>query len=270
MDILRRTTEMVSQEAWHEMDEQAKRVLESHLSARKFIDVAPPKGWDYAAHPCGRLEVQSETETTKNNVAYGIHQVLPLVEPRITFDLDLWELDNITRGLKNPDLAPLEEAARNIAIFEERAIYEGLPSAGIVGLAEAAKDRMMPMTDTSSVRGIMDAISSALYRFQKDAVEGPYALVASPELWKIIYSVSECYPLIKNIKEVLNGPVILSTHEKESFLVSTRGDDMELVIGQDLSLGFVGNDSRKGTFFFTESFTFRVINPEAIIPLRIS
>lgn len=268
MDILRRSTVMVSSEAWHEMDEQAKRVLESHLSARKFIDVIGPKGWDYAAHPCGRLDIPHET--SEGNVAYGIHQVLPLVESRVTFDLDLWELDNITRGLKNPDLSPLDEAARRIAAFEEKAVYEGLPSAGIEGLWETAKDRTLKIRDTSSARGVMEVISSGIYRFQQDAIEGPYALVASPTLWKSLYSLSECYPLFKNVKEVLEGPIILSTHEKESFLVSMRGGDMELVVGQDLSLGFIGNDSRKGTFFLTESFTFRVINSEAIIPLALS
>jgi hypothetical protein len=146
MDILRRSTVMVSSEAWHEMDEQAKRVLESHLSARKFIDVIGPKGWDYAAHPCGRLDIPHET--SEGNVAYGIHQVLPLVESRVTFDLDLWELDNITRGLKNPDLSPLDEAARRIAAFEKY-----VKESDYFGMVSGREHDKLSITNLTPMRG---------------------------------------------------------------------------------------------------------------------
>ncbi|WP_024822854.1 MULTISPECIES: family 1 encapsulin nanocompartment shell protein [Aminobacterium] len=267
MDILRRSTEMVSAEAWHEMDEQAKRILETRLSARKFVDITGPKGWDYAAHSCGRLEIQKEQPP--KGVMYGIHEVLPLIEARAVFDLDLWELDNITRGLKNPDLTPLEEATKHIADFEEKTIYTGLPSAKIEGLLQAGHGRSLAIK-TPSATGILETVSQGLYRFQEDGVSGPYALVASPVFWQKLHSATECYPLAKNLKDLLGGPVILSSHDKGSFLVSIRGGDMELIVGQDFSLGYIGNEGQKGTFFLTESFTFRVINPEAIILLTTS
>jgi uncharacterized linocin/CFP29 family protein len=51
--------------------------------------------------------------------------------------------------------------------------------------------------------------------------------------------------------------------------VSLRGGDVELVLGQDFSVGFESADTKKVTFFITESFTFRIIEPRAYVKLAI-
>lgn len=134
--ILRRSTEMIIPEAWAELDAQAKRVLSLSLAGRKFVDIVGPKGWDYAGHPLGRLDIR--TAAPVNGVEFGVNLVLPLVEGRSVFELDQWELDNISRGSKNPDIKPLEDAAKAIAAFEDRAIFSGLDEGCIVGLKNAA------------------------------------------------------------------------------------------------------------------------------------
>ncbi|MFW5999759.1 MAG: encapsulin, partial [Halanaerobiaceae bacterium] len=47
-----------------------------------------------------------------------------------------------------------------------------------------------------------------------------------------------------------------------------RGGDFELALGEDLSIGFKGQNGDKLEFFFAESFTSRVISPEAAIVLN--
>ena len=118
MDILRRSASLLTPEAWEELDDQAKKVLVANLSARKFVDIEGPKGWTYSAHSTGRLDI--DTPSKGQNVQFGVNKVLPLVESRATFELDIWELDNISRGAKDPDLSALEKAAKEIALFEEK------------------------------------------------------------------------------------------------------------------------------------------------------
>ncbi|TDY53158.1 putative linocin/CFP29 family protein [Aminivibrio pyruvatiphilus] len=262
MDILRRAASLITPEAWAELDRQAKKVLTANLSARKFVDVEGPKGWSYSAHPTGRLDVAQKQP--KDGVQIGVNRVLPLVEARHTFDMDIWELDNISRGAKDPDLSTLEKAAKEIALFEEKAVYKGLASAGIEGLAAAAKGRSVKLGGDDAEK-IVDALSAAIYRLHEDAVEGPYALAASPKLWKAIYGAASCYPISKHVGNLVDK-VILSTQD-ESYVVSLRGGDFELVLGQDLSLGFEERNGGKVRLFFTESFTFRVITPEAVVAL---
>lgn len=261
MDILKRTVSNITEEAWGEIDLQASRILRSNLSARKFIDVRGPFGWDYAAISMGRLSVPPDQE--EDGVQYGIHQVMPLVEGRAFFELDVWELDNIARGSKDPDLSGMEMAVRKMALFEEETIYNGLDTACIKGISAAAEENVI----TGSRNRIVDLLSSAVIKFDSDSVEGPYILVADKDLWHMILSKSEGYPLKKRIESIADGGVILSPSIDQSYLVSTRGGDMEMTIGQDYSIGYHSRTTEKVRLFITESFTFRVINSEAVIRL---
>ena len=121
MDILKRELAPIPAEAWMEIDEQAIRSLKAILSARKVIDVTGPMGTDFPGVPEGRLEYPKKQP--KKDVSYGIHKVHHLVETRIPFDLDVIELDNVVRGAKDVDLGNLEDAARKIALFEEKVVY---------------------------------------------------------------------------------------------------------------------------------------------------
>ncbi len=264
MDILKRELAPISAEAWEQIDDQAKKILINNLSARKFVDVVGPMGWDYAACPTGKVETVKTCEG--KGVCLGVRQVLPLVEPRAEFELCLWELDNIVRGLKNPDLSSLEEAAREMARFEEEAIYKGFKEGNIVGLREATAHRSLKvsMEESSFIGSVADAISS----LKLSGVEGPYALVAGAKIWKWILSRAEGYPLAKRI-EALAEKIIPAPSIDEAYVVSLRGGDMELVLGVDFSLGFVNRSAESVKLFLTESFTFRVVNPEAIFRLEI-
>lgn len=264
MSILRRSTPMVSSEAWTEMDKVAKATLQNELSGRKFVDFIGPKGWDYAAHPLGKLQV-GDHQT--GPVKYGINAVLPLIESRCTFELETWELDNITRGSRNPNLKALEDAARHIAHFEEHAIFHGFEPGCIVGLFESGTDHTVDLNGDDDL-AVLKAIANALARLSSYSIEGPYVLLAEPWLWEILHVRSECYPLTQKLHNMGIVHIIRTSFEGGSCVLSKRGGDFELIIGQDISLGYQETIGSKSRFFFTESFTFHVINPEAVIPIR--
>ena len=46
-------------------------------------------------------------------------------------------------------------------------------------------------------------------------------------------------------------------------LLSVRGGDYELTVGQDLSIGYADHDRHTVELYLTESFTFRVLEPRA-------
>lgn len=263
MDILKRTLAPITLEAWQEIDRQAKLVLMAYLSARKFVDVTGPQGWDYAAVPLGRLDVPKGQK--KEGVQYGIHAVLPLVECRASFVLDVWELDNIIRGAKDIELKSLEDAAREIALFEEDAIYNGFEAGRIVGMKEACRHK--PIAFTKSPAGFLEAVSQGVGTLIAASIGGPYALVVNPDLWQLIASYAEGFPLQQHVQGILEGPIVYSHSSQGGFLVSTRGQDLELVIGQDFAVGYQSHTSTEVTLFVTESFTFRIIEPAAFVPL---
>ncbi len=50
-------------------------------------------------------------------------------------------------------------------------------------------------------------------------------------------------------------------------MLTTRGGDYDLQVGQDLSIGYLSHDAETVNLYFQESFTFLVYTGEASVPL---
>jgi len=50
-------------------------------------------------------------------------------------------------------------------------------------------------------------------------------------------------------------------------VVSQRGGDFLLEVGEDLSIGYDSHDAEAVRLYLVESLTFRVLTPEAAVPL---
>ncbi len=264
MDILRQSMAPLSEEAWNEINEQARRYFRSFLSARRLVDISGPHGWAFPAAPTGRLTVPEGQEAAP--VRYGFHDVQPLVETRAPFTVDIWEMDNITRGVKDPDFGALETAARESAGFEERAVYLGFREAGIPGLAQSSGHE--PVALGGSAEELLQAVSRSATLFAHAGVEGPYSLVLDRGHWQQLSTYVAGYPLRNHIRSMIGGEVVLSGSVDANLLLSTRGGDFELILGQDFSVGYESHDTKTVQLYFAESFTFRVLDPAAVIVLK--
>ncbi len=262
MNFLKRELAPITDEAWLEIDKQAKNVFLSTLSARKFVDVVGPKGWNYSAVNVGRLAIPAEH--TKYGVKYGLRQIMPLIETRENFSLNMMELDVIDRGAENPDLDPVDEAVKKSAFFEEKAIYEGFPEAGIGGFNSEAVNEL-PFPNKKSE--VLHTFAKAKTMLINSAIEGPYSLVINPEKWIEIVNSSENYPLSKQIKEVIGSSIILTPNIDNALFLSTRGGDFELTLGQDFSIGYKSHNGEEVDFIIVETFTFRIIEPKAFVKI---
>lgn len=264
MDILRKSLAPISDKAWEEINDEAKDTLKTALSARKFIDVEGPKGFDFAAVSTGRLDVPKNQ--AKNSVNYGIHNVMPIVEARVPFELDIWELDNISRGNEDVDLDNLVDAAKKIAQFEDEAIFKGFKPAHIDGLLNISEHKELQLT--SNYEKLVNLISQAIISFREEAIEDSYNLVVGHELYKYINSYNMDYPLRKHIESIINGKIILSDYIENAILVANRGGDFRLTLGQDFSIGYESHNQQKVQLYLTESFTFQVLDPAAVIVFK--
>ena len=75
VDLLKRSLAPITDEAWKEIDEQARLTLKGNLAARTTVDIIGPKGWKEGAVNVGK--VKPSTQQIKG-VSYGIREVLPL------------------------------------------------------------------------------------------------------------------------------------------------------------------------------------------------
>lgn len=264
MDILKRSLAPITSEAWEEIDKQAKDVLCGTLAGRKVVDVSEPKGWKFDSVSEGTLTLAEESPV--EGVNYGVRNVLPLVEIRVPFSLSMWDLDDISRGSKTVDFTPLQDAARQAALFEDTAIFQGLEGADILGIEQDADNDAVDLS--LEEESIVSAVYGAVQQLAANNVGGPYVLVCSGALWTKLKTSGGSYPLWKRVGKIVDK-IILSPQFETNFVASARGGDSELVIGQDFSIGYQSHTATEVNFYITETFTFRVTAPEAFVPLNI-
>lgn len=261
--MLYRDLAPVSKKVWDEMEERLMEIFKTHLSARKVVKVDGPNGKDYNVITEGRLDKIEE----ESDICYSNYKVIPLTEVRIEFEMGRWELDNITRGAKDIDYEPLEEAAKKLALFEDNVVYNGLKNAKIKGLIESAEIDEIKFGD--DINSILDSVSRGVIELRKSFQEGPFTLVVGEDAYRSIFTQGSNYPLDKRIEDLTGSKIVYSHVLDGALLVPYNHDDLELTIGQDLSIGYQSNDNKNVRFFITESFTFRVLDPSIIVKYKL-
>lgn len=264
MNILKKALAPVTDKAWKEITNHTKQILGTSLTARNFVDIDGPNGLEQGGVSTGKLIIPEHQPN--EGINFGIREILPMIEVRKPFELDLWELDNIERGAKKIDFAPLENAVKQIAAFEEKIIYEGFDPVSIKGLEKAATKE--PVAIPKDINAFLKVVGNQVIELGRNAVEGPYTLVINEEEWLELVKLSEGYPVLKQLEEILGGKVLINHTNKDSFLVTERGGDYELILGQDITLGYGSHDTHKVKLYLTSSFTFRVLTPEAIVVFK--
>ncbi|HEY8362805.1 MAG TPA: family 1 encapsulin nanocompartment shell protein [Tissierellaceae bacterium] len=253
----------ISSSAWEEIEERAKEVLKSYLSARKIVRVNGPKGLDFNVITEGRLNPVKN----RGNVGFSTYKVQPLTECRVEFEMDRWELDNVERGAQDVDYEPLENAAKEIALFEENAIYNGLEEGFIKGIDNVVQTPPIPLGNDPN--SIMEAIAKGIIELRKNYQVGPFSLVVGEEAYKRIISKETAYPLDKRIEKLIDGKIVFSHVVNGAYLLPYNHEDLELTIGRDFSIGYQYHTNDKVRFFITESFTFRVLDPTLIVKFTL-
>ncbi len=260
MDLFKQSLAPIPTEAWAEINDRAKEVILSQLTARGVLNVVGPKGLATNSITQGRLKPIKDMK--KGEVGASLYDVVPLMETRIEFDLARWELDNILRGEKDAELDNLEDAAEKLAFFEEDAIYNGHKAAGIKGLNEVAGTRLKLTKDPND---ILKAVSKGANTLNNAYTKRPYDMIVSDEVLQRLNQMYQGGLLRKNVEVIIGGDVIRSRVIKGAFLIPRDHEDLELTLGQDYSVGYEAHDSKNIKLFLMNSFTFRCLDEDIVV-----
>lgn len=270
MNHLLRGHAPITDEAWKQIDDEARDSLVPRLGGRKLVDFDGPHGWDHSATDLGR--VSETTDGPADGVKMRSRQVLPLIELRSPFQVRRTELEALDRGAVDTDFDSLNEAARQIAMAENAAIFHGLSAAGMAGIADASSHDPIPLGD-NGFQDYPEHIAKAIEVILSSGVEGPYGVALSPECYTGVVESAERggYPLLSHIRKILQesggGPMVWAPGLDGVVVASMRTGDFLFESGQDLSIGYESHDSEVVNLYIEESFTFRVATPEAAVAL---
>lgn len=265
MNLLKRELAPITVEAWELIDEEARRVLRLHLSGRKLVDFSGPHDWTLASVNRGRL---SRIECGPvDRVSHAIREIQPLVELRCPIELNTFELDGAARGARDIDLEPVVVAASQIALAEDHAIYHGFQAGQVTGMLEASPHEPIQV---NSCLEWPRAVAKARETLRLSGVDGPYGLALGGTAYdELVAESDDGYPLRKRVEESFSGSLVWAPAlGSNAVLVSLRGGDYELVVGQDLAVGYQTHDRTRVELYITESFTFRVLEKKAAIELK--
>jgi uncharacterized linocin/CFP29 family protein len=146
-------------------------------------------------------------------------------------------------------------------------VFFGHESASIVGVSHATTNERLAIGENYSEYPRQVARAVAL--LQSIGVGGPYALALGPRCYTGVIETTEMggYPVLEHLRLIVGGAVLWAPAVDGAVLLSTRGNDFELTVGQDAAIGYSHHDEHKVHLYLEESLTFQVLTPEAAVHL---
>src|SRR5271169_6518348 len=266
MNNLHRELAPVSDAAWAEIEEETARTLKRYLAGRRVVDVPSPGGIVLPGVGTGHLK---PIAAPGEGILARQREVKPLVELRVPFELSRQEIDDVERGSDDSDWQPAKDAAKKLAFAEDRAIFNGYAEADIQGIRQGTSNPIDTLP--ADVRDYPDAVAHALSQLRLVGVNGPYSvLLGANEYTALAETRDHGYPVLEHVKRIVDGNIVWAPAMEGAVVLTTRGGDFELNVGQDVSIGYLSHTDTAVRLYLQETFTFRVLTSEASVVLAPS
>jgi uncharacterized linocin/CFP29 family protein len=260
---LHRELAPISEAAWAQIEEETSRTIKRYLAGRRVVDLQGPAGSALSAVGTGHL---TSIAAPGDGIMARQREVKALVELRVPFELSRQMIDDVDRGANDSDWQPAKDAARKLAFAEDRAIFEGYAAAGIVGVRQGTSNPQKPLP--ADVRKYPEAFAQALSQLRLVGVNGPYSILLSADAYTELAETSDYgYPVLEHVKRLVEGKIIWAPAIDGAFVVTTRGGDFDLHIGQDASIGYLSHTDTDVRLYLQETFTFLFLTSESAVAL---
>ena len=266
MNNLHRELAPISDAAWAEIEEETTRTLKRYLAGRRIVDVPSPGGLALPGVGTGHLK---PITAPAEGILARQREVKPLVELRVPFELSRQTIDDVERGSDDSDWQPAKDAAKKLAFAEDRAIFNGYHDAGIQGICESTSNPIEALP--ADVQDYPDAVAHALSQLRLVGVNGPYSVVLGADEYTALAETRDHgYPVLEHVKRIVDGNLIWAPAIEGAFVLTTRGGDFELNLGQDVSIGYLSRTESAVQLYLQETFFFRMLTSEAGVALSPS
>jgi uncharacterized linocin/CFP29 family protein len=261
---LHRELAPVSDSAWDQIEDEVARTFKRYIAGRRAVDVKEAGGTALSAVGTGHVR---SIGGSREGVEVRQRDAKALVELRVPFELSRQAIDDVERGAKDSDWQPAKDAARRIAFAEDGAVFEGYSEANIVGIRQGTSNPKMALP--ADVRQYPDAIAQGLSQLRLVGVNGPYAVLLGAEAYTALSETSDHgYPVLEHVKRLVKDKIIWAPAIEGAFVLTTRGGDFELHLGQDLSIGYLSHTNTSVRLYLQETLTFLLLTAEASVVLQ--
>ncbi len=245
---------------WEMIDGVMKNAAVSTMVGRRLLSLEGPYGLGLKFIPMPDKKI-SEGVTAS--------QVLPVMYIYKNFQLDVREIANYERDKIALDLSPVAEAAIWCAKNEDNIIFNGTGSNP--GLLNSEGSHKAELSSWQNIGQAADDIIKAVSTLDAAGFHGPYSLALAPGLYNLLL---RRYPQgssteLEHIKSIVGDGVYKApVLSKGGVLIASGVQFTSLIIGQDMSIGFVGPAEEKLELSISESLAVRIRVPGSVCVLE--
>ncbi|MGC9357860.1 MAG: family 1 encapsulin nanocompartment shell protein [Anaerolineae bacterium] len=246
-------------DVWDRLDKAMVKAARGRLTGRRLLDIDGPFGLGLKAVPLRDTELESGLIAS---------EVLPLYTLYEDFTLGVRDLAAYERDKIGLNVGPVVQAAIKCAQREDDLIFNG--TAGIPGLMTAEGVNEVELSDWDEVGTAGNDLIKAVTKLDAAGFHGPYALALAPERYNLLFRLYEqnTRSEMEHIKTIVTDGIFKAPIlEEGGVLISTDRYHASIVLGQDMTVGFIGPVGDRVEFFISESLTLRIRRPQAICVL---
>jgi uncharacterized linocin/CFP29 family protein len=264
-DILMRNQAPVSAEEWQSIDQTVVEVARKVLVGRRFIPMAGPLGLGAQYITTDRLPVSEKAPVA---VDLSSRRVVPLATLEKDFNL-LWQDLATAKQTGSPlDVGPIAVATVMVTQQEDALIFNGSRQAE--GLLTAKGHLTGAFGNWDDPLAAIAAVAAAVGAMMNQGLQGPFALAVNPVTYaKLLKPVDGNHLALKLMGEIATAGVFQTPvlTENQAVVVSNGRENLELVVGQDLTAAYLGPVGMDHSFRVLETLALRIRRPVAIAVL---
>ena len=248
-------------ETWEMLDKTMVETAKGLLVGRRLLHIEGPFGLGLKVVPLRDVEAKS---------GLTVSEVLPVLLIQKTFTLGTRDLASYERDKMGLDTSPVADAAAACAHQEDDLIFNGAP--GMPGLLTAEGTNEMKLSTWDDVGIAADEIIQAITTLDAAGFHGPYSMALAPKQYNLLFrryprgNFSEMEHVKSMVTEgIFKAPIL----ESGGVLVASGRQFASIVLGQDMTIGFIGPAGEEIEFSTSESLALRIRQPQAICVLKV-
>ena len=258
-NLLGREDAPVESETWKILDETMAEAAKSVLTGRRLLHSEGPYGLGLKAVPLGDSKAEGGLITSA---------FVPLTFIHKTFVLSKRDLAASERESMPINIGPVASIAIETALQEDSLIFNGIP--GMQGLLTADGAGKFKLSQWDSIGKAVDDVISAVTILDKAGFHGPYTMALSPSRYNLLF---RRYPQGGTELEYLQALVTdgifkLPIMDSGGVLMVSGRQYASIVLGQDMTVGFIGPSGENLEFSISESLALLIRQPKAICTLK--
>jgi uncharacterized linocin/CFP29 family protein len=260
MKYLGREEAPIRPETWNLLDSTMVEAAKTVLTGRRLLHIEGPYGLGLKAVP---LEDCSVSECLL------VSQFVPVHMISTTFSLGVRDLLSHEQNALPFSASPASDAAIKVARMEDAIIFEGVP--GNPGLLTVEGANSQKLASWSTVGKAADDVIQAMITLDEAGYHGPYALALAPPRFNLLYRryMQGIGTELEHLRTIVTDGIFKAPVLKTGgVLIATGKQYASLVIGQDMTAGFVGPVGDSLEFSITESLALLVREPASICVLK--